>query len=166
MKYSAEEKIRIVIEGLRGESSIAQLCRKEGISRSTFYEWYRNYVENGFYGLKPKVANRKSFWNKIPDKRRNEVVEIALDQTVLSPGVTDHLYGTTDPQSDLYGEGANLVSGMMGWYNLFAAGFGLVVFLLWLPQCLYYLLKMLKGSYMYDFYYFRNFYLKYNEQLL
>ena len=45
----------------------------------------------------------------------------------MTPGVTDHLYGTTDPRSELYGEGANLVSGMMGWYNLFAAGFGLIV---------------------------------------
>ncbi|MCF8346106.1 MAG: MFS transporter [Bacteroidales bacterium] len=45
----------------------------------------------------------------------------------MTPGVTDHLYGTTDPRSELYGDGANLVSGMMGWYNLFAAGFGLVV---------------------------------------
>jgi maltose/moltooligosaccharide transporter len=45
----------------------------------------------------------------------------------MTSGVTDHLYGTIDPRSDLYGEGANLVSGMMGWYNLFAAGFGLVV---------------------------------------
>jgi len=45
----------------------------------------------------------------------------------MTPGVTDHLYGTIDTKSELYGEGANLVSGMMGWYNLFAAGFGLVV---------------------------------------
>lgn len=45
----------------------------------------------------------------------------------MTPGVTDHLYGTRDTQSALYGEGANLVSGMMGWYNLFAAGFGLIV---------------------------------------
>jgi maltose/moltooligosaccharide transporter len=45
----------------------------------------------------------------------------------MTPAVTDHLYGTTDTKSVLYGEGANLVSGMMGWYNLFAAGFGLVV---------------------------------------
>lgn len=45
----------------------------------------------------------------------------------MTSGVTDHLYGTTDPRSELYGEGANLVSGMMGWYNLFAAGFGLLV---------------------------------------
>lgn len=43
------------------------------------------------------------------------------------PGVTQHLYGTTDTTSDIYNEGANLLSGMMGWYNLFAAGFGLVL---------------------------------------
>lgn len=41
--------------------------------------------------------------------------------------VTHHLYGTDDPTSALYNEGANLVSGMFGWYNLFAAGFGLLV---------------------------------------
>ena len=41
------------------------------------------------------------------------------------PGVTQHLYGTTDTTSVIYNEGANLLSGMMGWYNLFAAAFGL-----------------------------------------
>ncbi|MCK5136813.1 MAG: MFS transporter [Bacteroidales bacterium] len=44
-----------------------------------------------------------------------------------TPAVTQHMYGSTDPTSELYNEGANLVSGMFGWYNLFAAGFGLVV---------------------------------------
>ncbi|HDS07673.1 MAG TPA: MFS transporter, partial [Bacteroides sp.] len=43
-----------------------------------------------------------------------------------TPAVTHHLYGTSDTTSELYNEGANLVSGMFGWYNLFAAGFGLV----------------------------------------
>ena len=38
-KYSAEEKIRIVIEGLRGEMTVAELCRKEGISQSLYYKW-------------------------------------------------------------------------------------------------------------------------------
>ncbi len=41
--------------------------------------------------------------------------------------VTQHMYGTSDPTSELYNEGANLVSGMFGWYNLFAAGFGLLL---------------------------------------
>lgn len=48
-------------------------------------------------------------------------------------GVTSHIYGTNDPTSTAYNEGANLVSGMFGWYNLFAAGFGLVI-LPWLAR--------------------------------
>ncbi len=44
-----------------------------------------------------------------------------------TPAVTSHIYGTTDPTSHLYNTGADLVSGMFGWYNLFAAGFGLLI---------------------------------------
>ncbi len=44
-----------------------------------------------------------------------------------TPAVTSHIYGTRDPTSQLYNDGADLVSGMFGWYNLFAAGFGLLI---------------------------------------
>jgi transposase len=40
-KYSAEEKIRVVLEGMRGEDSIAALCRREGIAQSLYYKWSR-----------------------------------------------------------------------------------------------------------------------------
>lgn len=46
-KYSAEEKIRIVIEGLRGEVSIAELCRKEGINANLYYNWSKDFLEAG-----------------------------------------------------------------------------------------------------------------------
>jgi transposase len=46
-KYSAEEKIRIVIEGLRGEISIAELCRKEGINANLYYKWSKDFLEAG-----------------------------------------------------------------------------------------------------------------------
>ena len=46
-KYSAEEKIRIVIEGLRGEISIAELCRKEGIHPNLYYNWSKDFLEAG-----------------------------------------------------------------------------------------------------------------------
>ncbi len=90
MRRSASEKLEIIriVEG--SELGVKQTLEELGISRSTFYEWYKNYLENGFDGLKPKVANRKSFWNKIPDTKRNEVVEIALDQTALSPRELAH----------------------------------------------------------------------------
>ena len=46
-QYSAEEKIRIVLEGLRGEESIASLCRREGIAESLYYSWSKEFLEAG-----------------------------------------------------------------------------------------------------------------------
>jgi transposase len=46
-KFSAEEKIRIVLEGLRGEESIAELCRKEGIAQNLYYRWSKEFLEAG-----------------------------------------------------------------------------------------------------------------------
>ena len=46
-QYSAEEKIRIVLEGLRGEDSIAELCRREGIAPSLYYSWSKEFLEAG-----------------------------------------------------------------------------------------------------------------------
>ena len=44
-KFSAEEKIRIVLDGLRGESSISELCRREGIAESLYYNWSKDFME-------------------------------------------------------------------------------------------------------------------------
>lgn len=46
--YSAEDKIRIVLEGLRGDDSIAELCRKEGIAQSLYYTWSKEFMEDGW----------------------------------------------------------------------------------------------------------------------
>ena len=46
-QYSAEEKIRIVLEGLRGDDSIAELCRREGIAQSLYYKWSKEFLEAG-----------------------------------------------------------------------------------------------------------------------
>ena len=46
-KFSAEEKIRIVLQGLRGEDSIAELCRREGISPNLYYNWSKEFLEAG-----------------------------------------------------------------------------------------------------------------------
>src|SRR6201997_1223487 len=45
--FSAEEKVRIVIAGLRGEDSIAELCRKEGINQNLYYRWSKDFLEAG-----------------------------------------------------------------------------------------------------------------------
>ena len=46
-QYAAEEKIRIVLDGLRGEASIAELCRREGIAESVYYSWSKEFLEAG-----------------------------------------------------------------------------------------------------------------------
>ncbi len=46
-QFSAEEKIRIVLDGLRGEDSIAELCRKEGIAQNLYYRWSKEFLEAG-----------------------------------------------------------------------------------------------------------------------
>ena len=46
-RHSSEEKIRIVLDGLRGKSSIAELCRREGIAESLYYAWSKEFLEAG-----------------------------------------------------------------------------------------------------------------------
>ena len=49
-QFSAEEKIRVVLEGLRGDESIAELCRREGIASSMYYGWSKDFLEAGRSG--------------------------------------------------------------------------------------------------------------------
>jgi transposase len=51
-KYSAEERLRIVLEGLRGEDSIAELCRRKGIHQNMYYKWSKDFLEAGKQRLK------------------------------------------------------------------------------------------------------------------
>ena len=85
MRRSAGEKMEIIRIVQDSELGVKRTLEELGISRSTFYEWYKRYLEEGFEGLKPKESNRKTFWNKIPDQERQRVVETALEQTDLSP---------------------------------------------------------------------------------
>src|SRR5215470_6645636 len=58
--HSAEEKIRIVLEGLRGEDSIAELCRKEGINQNLYYRWSKEFLEAGKKRLAGDTAREAS----------------------------------------------------------------------------------------------------------
>ena len=51
-KYAAEDKVRIVLEGLRGEEKIAELCRREGIHQNMYYKWSKEFLEAG----KPRLV--------------------------------------------------------------------------------------------------------------
>ncbi len=59
-KYSAEEKIRIVLDGLRGEATIAELCRREGIAQSNYYKWSKEFLEAGKRRLAGDTARAAS----------------------------------------------------------------------------------------------------------
>ena len=54
-RYSGEEKIRIVLEGLRGEETVAELCRREGISESVYYRWSKEFLEAGIVFIIPML---------------------------------------------------------------------------------------------------------------
>ena len=59
-QYSAEEKIRIVLEGLRGEDSIAELCRREGINPNVYYRWSKDFMEAGKKRLSGDVIREET----------------------------------------------------------------------------------------------------------
>jgi transposase len=87
-KYSAEEKIRIVLEGLRGESTIAELCRREGIAQSLYYKWSKEFLEAGKQRLAGNTKRQADSEQVNGIKHENEqlkllVAELALKNKVL-----------------------------------------------------------------------------------
>jgi len=68
-RYSSEEKIRIVLAGLRGEDSIAELCRQEGISQGLYYSWSKEFLEAGKNRLAGDTA-RAANTGEVKDLRR------------------------------------------------------------------------------------------------
>ncbi len=85
MRRSASEKMEIIKIVSESEIGPTRTLEELGISRSTFYDWYDKYLKNGFDGLLPKTPSRRSFWNKIPEEERQEVVDFALDHAQLTP---------------------------------------------------------------------------------
>lgn len=87
-KYNAEEKIRIVLEGLRGEASVAELCRREGINPNMYYKWSKEFLEAGKARLTGD-SQRQATSSEVDDIRReNEqlkqvVAELLLKNRVL-----------------------------------------------------------------------------------
>ena len=71
-KYSAEEKIRIVLDGLRGEESIAALCRKEGIPTNLYYRWGKDFLEAGKKRLMGDTAREASSSEVSELRKENE----------------------------------------------------------------------------------------------
>ena len=82
-QYSAEDKIRIVLDGLRGEHSIAELCRREGIAESLYYSWSKEFLEAGkrrLAGDTERAANT----GEVRDLRRQaqDLKEVVAEQAL------------------------------------------------------------------------------------
>jgi transposase len=92
-KFSAEEKIRIVLEGLRGEEGIAELCRREGIVQNLYYRWSKDFLEAGKKRLAGDTA-RAATSDEVKDLRREAsalkevVAELTLENRLLKKSVT------------------------------------------------------------------------------
>jgi transposase len=80
--YSAEEKIRIVLEGLRGEDSIAELCRREGINSNVYYRWSKEFLEAG----KKRLAG-----DTVREATSDEVKQLRTEATALKETLAELL---------------------------------------------------------------------------
>jgi transposase InsO family protein len=85
VRATAAEKLETIrlVEG--SELSVTRTLEELGVARSTFYRWYRTYLDEGAMGLETKPASRRRFWNRIPEAERERVVEAALAEPELSP---------------------------------------------------------------------------------
>ena len=81
--YSAEEKIRIVLEGLRGEESIAALCRREGIAESLYYTWSKEFLEAGKKRLAGDTARAATSDEvKVLRREARDLKEVVAEQAL------------------------------------------------------------------------------------
>jgi transposase len=92
-KYNAEEKISIVLEGLRGEESIAAICRREGINPNLYYRWSKEFLEAGKKRLlgdtkREATSSEVSDLRKENDQLKQLVAELSLKNRVLKKSVT------------------------------------------------------------------------------
>ena len=92
-QFSAEEKIRMVLQGLRGEDSIAELCRREGISQNLYYRWSKEFLEAGKKRLAGDTA-REATSDEVRTLRREAgalkevVADLTLENRLLKKSMT------------------------------------------------------------------------------
>jgi transposase len=92
-KYSSEEKIRIVLEGLRGEESISAICRREGISSNLYYRWSKDFLEAGKKRLQGDTVREANSLEVNGLRQENDqlkqlVAELSLKNRVLKKSLS------------------------------------------------------------------------------
>ena len=82
-RYSSEDKIRIVLAGLRGEDTVAELCRQEGIAQSQYYSWSKEFMEAGRKRLVGNTA-REANTGEVQGLRRKarDLKEVFAEQAL------------------------------------------------------------------------------------
>lgn len=91
--YGSEEKIRIIIEGMRGETTVAELCRKEGISQGNYYKWTKDFMEAGKRRLSGDTLREANTTEVQGLKGENSslkelVAELSLENRVLKKNLS------------------------------------------------------------------------------
>ena len=94
-RYSAEEKIRIVLEGLRGEESIAALCRREGIACNLYYSWIKEFLEAGKRRLTGDTKRQATSGEVLSLRKENgQLKELVADLSLKNVVLKKSLAGT------------------------------------------------------------------------
>jgi|TARA_B100001079_G_scaffold10010_1_gene8308 transposase len=97
-KHSTEEKIRIVLEGLRGEESIAALCRREGIAESLYYSWSKEFLEAGKKRLAGDTARQAT---------SNEVKALRAEAHDLKEALAEQMLENRLLKKSMIGDGGD-----------------------------------------------------------
>ena len=93
--YSSEEKIRIIIDGMRGEMTVAELCRKEGISQGIYYKWSKDFMDAG---------KRRLTGDTMREANTSEVKELKDENRSLKELVAELSLDNRDLKKNLNGE--------------------------------------------------------------
>lgn len=96
-KFSSEEKIRIVIDGLRGEISIAELCRREGIAQNLYYRWSKDFLESG---------KKRLDGDTLREANTTEVQSLKTENAQLKEAVAELLLQNRVLKKRMSGEGS------------------------------------------------------------
>jgi len=94
--YSAEEKIRIVLEGLRGEDTIAELCRREGLNSNVYYRWSKEFMEAG----KKRLAG-----DTVREATSDEVKQLRAESSALKETLGELLMENRLLKKSMLGDG-------------------------------------------------------------
>ena len=101
-RYSSEEKVRIVLEGVKGEESIAELCRREGISPNLYYTWSKEFLEAGKRRLQGDTKREATSGEVVALRQENgQLKQLVADLSLRNQVLKKNLAGLGDDPEGL-----------------------------------------------------------------